>query len=133
MSSPTLGSRMFRHPSHRYQKAKGLKVKHVVQIAMVTVVLTWVMYQLNQAQKHGHAHAEENISTISLDDLRKDSSLGRKGLILGHETGDSKLVRKKNKDHTWGSDTHNDGTVTLCSLGHVAFFHKFFKSIMHLI
>lgn len=126
MSSPTLGSRMFRHPSHRYQKAKGLKVKHVVQIAMVTVVLTWVMYQLNQAQKHGHAHAEENISTISLDDLRKDSSLGRKGLIPGHETGDSKLVRKKNKDHTWGSDTHNDGTVTLLFSWPCCFFPQIF-------
>lgn len=113
MSSPTLGSRMFRHPSHRYQKAKGLKVKHVVQIAMVTVVLTWVMYQLNQAQKHGHAHAEENISTISLDDLKKGSSLGRKDLIPGRETGDSESVKKKDKGHTWGSDTHNEGSVIL--------------------
>ncbi|CAM6084979.1 unnamed protein product [Calypogeia fissa] len=35
----------------RYGRAKGLKVKHLVQLVVLTVLFTWFLYQLNNSHK----------------------------------------------------------------------------------
>ncbi|KAG0561952.1 hypothetical protein KC19_9G105700 [Ceratodon purpureus] len=78
MNSPSARFRMFRQHSQRYSRtnlAKGLKVKHVLQIAVVVVVLTWVMYELNLSIKP----ASQTGSAV-FDDAEQEAFLGRKAL-----------------------------------------------------
>lgn len=96
---------MFRYTSDRYHRSKGLKVKHVLQIAMITVVVTWVIYQLNQSQKP--------------DDkaLEKDPPFGRKALKPGEDLMDSEDREKEepaeNKVIARNSKKTNQGSTTL--------------------
>lgn len=53
---------MYRHHSPRYQGAKGLKVKHVLQIAILTVILTWVVYELSRIQKSSPSDGQDRSS-----------------------------------------------------------------------
>jgi hypothetical protein len=94
MTSPSSRFRMFRQPSQRYSRAnmaKGLKVKHVLQIAIVIVVVTWVTYELNLAQKP----ASKTSSSI-FQDAEKDTFLGRKA--LKPEGGPGKIDLKIEND-----------------------------------
>ncbi len=82
MYSPIWASTMF-PSSQRHQKSKGLKVKHLVQIAMITLVLTWVIYQLNHSQRpantsHDVAAANNHVGAVW--DSRKEDLFGRKEL-----------------------------------------------------
>lgn len=85
MNSPISRFRMFRQHSQRYNRAnlaKGLKVKHVLQIAIVVVVLTWVSYELRLTQKPA-----SRFGGSVFQDTVQDTSLGRKALKPEGEPG----------------------------------------------
>ena len=105
MNSPSSRFKMFRAHSQRYNRAnmaKGLKVKHVLQIVIVIVVLTWVTYELNLTQK-----STSKTSRSAFQDTEQDTSLGRKALKPEGEPGKFHLEK--------GIRTDLDDTVTKSS------------------
>lgn len=123
MTSPSSHFTMFRQPAQRYQRAKGLKVKHVLQIAIVTVVLTWVAYELNQSRKPAGSQGQDG--SADFRGTVQDSSLERRALKPeGEPRKTEREITTNTEDTTTKSSLQGMGSsyfISSCSISTISY------------
>ncbi len=79
----------------------------MVQIAMITPVLTWIIYQLNHAQRPAHSSYDED-QVGGLQNSRTEVMFGRKGLKLDLQVAKEEQEREQEVERDEAAEEEKD-------------------------
>ncbi|XP_042468855.1 midasin-like isoform X1 [Zingiber officinale] len=101
---------MMRQTSIRNQRSKGLRIKNILQICILTVMFFWLLYQLKHSydKKKGLDEHKSRISDNAIDMDSEFVGLGRKALPHDHSIFTHDKVSDKDKE-TEEIDRGEDG------------------------
>ncbi|XP_073128216.1 uncharacterized protein [Henckelia pumila] len=87
---------MFKQSSHRNQRTKGFKVKHVVQLCLLIGVCIWLLYQVRHSRGKNTSDQENSKASDKVKGGKEILNLGRKHL---HPRASGDIEHRLNDDN----------------------------------